>query len=102
MRAYQRCGKSVPMNGLRFAAVQGAMGEGLELKALYRGLPFVPGTMSILDVFRQEYRRGKVVHKYRLKWSLDWWRIAARVSIPTPVFLAAFIMTRNKRKTEIV
>jgi hypothetical protein len=35
-------------------------------KPLYRCLASVPGTMSILDVFRQEYVQGKVMDKYRL------------------------------------
>jgi len=42
-------------------------GEGSGPKPFYRCSPFVPGTMSILDVFRQEYVDGKVVDKYRLE-----------------------------------
>jgi hypothetical protein len=41
-------------------------GKGLAPKALYRWLPFVTGTMSLLDGFRQEYVDGMVVDKYRL------------------------------------
>ena len=44
----------------------GILGKGPAPKAIYRCVPFGLGTMSILDVFRQEYVRGRVVDKYRL------------------------------------
>jgi len=40
--------------------------EELALKGLYECLPLIPGRMSILDVFRQEYMHAKVVHKCRI------------------------------------
>lgn len=33
---------------------------------IYRCVPFVLGTMSVLDLFRNEYVNGKVVDKYKL------------------------------------
>lgn len=44
-----------------------SLGRGFEPKAFYTCIPFVSGTMSILDVFRQEYVQGKVMDKYRLE-----------------------------------
>jgi hypothetical protein len=41
--------------------------KGLAPKGFYRCSPFVPSTMSVLDVFRHEYVNGKVVDKYRLE-----------------------------------
>jgi len=52
-----------------FAEIEGIRETfgGLAPKTLYRCFSFVPGTMSVLDVFRNEYVTGKVVDKYRLE-----------------------------------
>jgi hypothetical protein len=41
-------------------------GRGLAPKTIYRCAPFLPGTMSVLDLFRNECVNGKVLDKYRL------------------------------------
>ena len=38
--------------------------KGFAPKTIYRWAPFLPGTMSVLDLFRNEYVNGKVVNKY--------------------------------------
>lgn len=60
------------MNPVRalFAVIEGpgeTHGKGLSPKSIYRSLPFLPATMSVLDLFRNEYVTGKVVDKYRLE-----------------------------------
>lgn len=40
--------------------------EELAPKASYKCLPLIPGRMSILDVFRQEFMHAKVVDKCRI------------------------------------
>ena len=41
-------------------------GKGPSTESLIKILPFVPGIMSVLDVFRHEYVHGKEVDKYKL------------------------------------
>jgi len=42
-------------------------GKGPSTESLIKILPFVPGTMSVLDLFRNEYVHGKVTGKYRVE-----------------------------------
>ena len=53
-----------------FAVIEGSrktLVKGFAPKTIYRWAPFLPGTMSVLDLFRNEYVNSKVVNKYRLE-----------------------------------